>query len=147
MVARMKPGVTTEQLAAELTNLAKELPGRFGGSPAYKRIIDTHRSVIVPILDAMVGPTLKTSLFVLLGAVGVVLLIACANVANLFLVRAESRRRDLTVRRAIGASRTQLIRFQMAEAFVVALAPACSRCAFPPSRCRFLEPRRKAFRG
>lgn len=121
-VARMKPGVTTEQFAAELTNLAKELPGRFGGSPTYKRIIDTHRSVVVPMLDAIVGPTLKTSLFVLLGAVAVVLLIACANVANLFLVRAESRRRDLTVRRAIGASRAQLIRFQMMEAFAVALA-------------------------
>jgi predicted permease len=70
----------------------------------------------------LVGPTLKTSLLVLLGAVAVVLLIACANVANLFLVRAESRRRDLTVRRAIGASRAQLIRFQMAEAFAVALS-------------------------
>src|SRR6185436_4066056 len=46
----------------------------------------------------------------------------CANVANLFMVRAESRRRDLTVRRAIGASRTQLVRFQMMEAFAVALA-------------------------
>ena len=73
------------------------------------------------MLERMLGPTLKTSLWVLLGAVAVVLLIACANVANLFLVRAESRRRDLTVRRAIGASRAQLVRFQMAEAFVVAL--------------------------
>jgi putative ABC transport system permease protein len=56
-----------------------------------------------------------------LGAVSLVLLIACANVANLFLVRAESRRRDLAVRRAIGASRAQLIRLQMAEALLVAL--------------------------
>jgi predicted permease len=69
----------------------------------------------------MLGPTLKTSLLILLGAVGVVLLVACANVANLFLVRAETRRRDLTVRRAIGASRAQLVRFQLTEAFVVAL--------------------------
>jgi predicted permease len=58
---------------------------------------------------------------VLLGAVSIVLLIACANVTNLFLVRAEGRRRDLAVRRAIGASRTQLVRLQMAEAFLVAL--------------------------
>src|SRR5689334_13205008 len=64
----------------------------------------------------------ETSLWVLLSAVAVVLLIACANVANLFMVRAESRRRDITVRRAIGASRAQLVRFQMAEAFAVALA-------------------------
>ena len=122
IVARMKPGVTTEQLAVELTQLTKELPGRFGGPPTYARLIDQHRGVVIPMLEQMVGPTLKTSLLVLLGAVAVVLLIACANVANLFLVRAESRRRDLTVRRAIGASRGQLVRLQMAEAFAVALA-------------------------
>ena len=57
----------------------------------------------------------------LLGAVSVVLLIACANVANLFLVRASGRYRDLAVRRAIGASRAQLVRLQMIEAFLIAL--------------------------
>ena len=57
----------------------------------------------------------------LLGAVAIVLLIACANVANLFMVRAEGRHRDLAVRRAIGATRSQLVRLQMAEALVVAL--------------------------
>ncbi len=122
MVARMKEGVTTDQLAGELTRLTKQLPARFGSNPVYTRIIDAHRALVIPVVDRMVGPTLKTSLLVLLGAVAVVLLIACANVANLFLVRAESRRRDLTVRRAIGASRSQLVRFQMAEAFAVALA-------------------------
>jgi putative ABC transport system permease protein len=121
-VARMKQGVTAEQLVAELTGLTKQLPARFGGSPNYARLINQHRPLLTPIVDRMVGPTLKTSLLVLLGAVALVLLIACANVANLFLVRAESRRRDLTVRRAIGASSAQLMRFQMAEAFVVALA-------------------------
>jgi predicted permease len=69
----------------------------------------------------MVGPTAKASLFVLLGAVVIVLLIACANVANLFLVRAEGRQRDMAVRRAIGASRAQLVRFQMIEALLVAV--------------------------
>jgi predicted permease len=73
------------------------------------------------VLDRLVGPTATTSLWVLLGAVTVVLLIACANVANLFLVRAEGRRRSLAVRRAIGASRAQLVRLQMAEAFLIAL--------------------------
>jgi len=121
IVARMKEGVTSDALAAELTRLAKGLPARFGASPNYTRILDKHRALVIPILDRMVGPGLKTSLYVLLGAVAVVLLIACANVANLFLVRAEARRRDLTVRRAIGASRAQLIRFQMAESLVVAL--------------------------
>ena len=122
MVARMKPGVTHEQLAAELTRLSKELPARFGGPPAYTRLIDQHRAVVAPVLDRIVGPTARRSLWVLLGAVGVVLLIACANVANLFMVRAEGRTRDLAIRRAIGASRAQLVRLQMAESIVVALA-------------------------
>ena len=117
----MKPGVTREQLGAELTRLSKELPARFGGSPNYARIIEQHSAVVEPVLDRLVGPTASTSLWVLLGAVTVVLLIACANVANLFLVRAEGRRRDLAVRRAIGASRAQLVRLQMIEAFLVAL--------------------------
>ena len=122
IVARMKEGVTQEQLAAELTRLAKELPARFGGPPTYARLIGQYQATVEPMLETMLGPVVKTSLWVLLGAVTLVLLIACANVANLFLVRAESRRRDLTVRRAIGASRTQLVRLQMSEAFVVALA-------------------------
>ena len=121
LIARMKPGVTREQLSDELTRLARELPARFGGPPNYARQIQQFRSVVDPLLDRMVGPTATTSLWVLLGAVSVVLLIACANVANLFLVRAEGRRRDLAVRRAIGASRAQLVRLQMAEAFLVAL--------------------------
>ena len=120
LVARMKPGVTREQLAAELTRLSKELPSRFGGRPNYARLIDQHSAVVSPMLERLVGETATTALWVLLGAVTVVLLIACANVANLFLVRAEGRRRDLAVRRAIGATRAQLVRHQMAEALLVA---------------------------
>lgn len=121
VVARLKPGVTREQLAAELTALSKEMPERFGGSPAYARMMEQHRALVDPLLDSMVGPTARTSLLVLLGATMVVLLIACANVGNLFLVRAESRRRDMTLRGALGASRVQLIRLQLAESLAVAL--------------------------
>ena len=117
----MKPGVTREQLAAELTRLSKELPARFGGPPNYARIIEQHSAIVDPVLDRLVGPTTTTSLWVLLGAVTVVLLIACANVANLFLVRAAGRTRNLALRRAIGASRAQLVRLQMIEALIVAL--------------------------
>ena len=121
IVARMKEGVTRDQLATELTLLSKGLPQRFGGQPSYARIIEQHRAVVDPVIDRLVGPTVNTSLWVLLGAVSVVLIIACANVANLFMVRAEGRRRDLAVRHAIGASRVHLVRLQMAEAFLVAL--------------------------
>jgi putative ABC transport system permease protein len=121
LIARMKEGVTREQLAAELTQLARGLPARFGGPPTYARMIEQHRAVVTPALDRIVGPTVRTSLWVLLGGVVIVLLIACANVANLFMVRTEGRHRDLAVRRAIGATRTQLVRLQMAEAFLVAL--------------------------
>ena len=121
VVARMKPGVTREQLAAELTTLARQLPTRFGGSAAYARIIAQHRAVVDDLRESIVGPTVRTSLWVLLGAVSLVLVIACANVTNLFLVRAEGRRRDMAVRRAIGASRSRLVRLQMAEALLVAL--------------------------
>ena len=121
VIARMRAGITRDQLATELTQLSKELPGRFGGPPNYARIIERHSALVDPLLDRMVGPAVGTSLWVLLGAVSIVLIIACANVTNLFLVRAEGRRRDMAVRRAIGASRTQLVRLQMAEAFLVAL--------------------------
>jgi putative ABC transport system permease protein len=121
LVARVKGGVTREQLAVELTRLSKELPARFGGSANYARIIEHHSAVVEPVLERLVGPTATTSLWLLLGAVSVVLLIACANVANLFMVRAEGRRRDLALRRAIGASRSQLVRLQMVEALLVAL--------------------------
>ena len=121
IVARLKPGVTREQLAAELTRLSKELPARFGGTPGYARIVEKHRALVDPMVARIVGPVASRSLWVLLGAVAVVLLIACANVANLFMVRAESRTRDLAIRRAIGASRAQLVRLQMAEATLVAV--------------------------
>ena len=121
VMARMKPGVTHQQLAAELTTLSKQIPERFGGSPAFARIIGQHTALVDNLSERLVGPVARTSLWVLLGSVFVVLLIACANVTNLFLVRAEGRKRDMAVRRAIGASRSQLVRLQMAEAFLVAL--------------------------
>src|SRR5687767_11591807 len=121
IIARMKPGVTREELARELTRLSKNLPNRFGGNPNYSRLIAQHRAVVDPILDRLVGPAVRTSLWVLLGAVSVVLLIALANVANLFVVRHERGRRDLAVRHALGASRFQLMRLQIAEAMLVAL--------------------------
>jgi putative ABC transport system permease protein len=120
MVGRMAPGTDREAVAAELTALARRLPERFGGSPGYARVIERHHAVVRPLLDEMLGPAAR-SLWILFAAAAIVLLIACVNVANLFMVRVEARHRDLAVRRAIGASRAQLVRLQMAEAVVAAL--------------------------
>jgi putative ABC transport system permease protein len=119
LVARLAPGATPESAATELTTLARGLPDRFGGSAAYARIIGQHRAVVRPLIDQMLGPA-RRLLWVLFAAGAIVLVIACANVANLFLVRAEGRQRDLAIRRAIGATSGELMRLQMAEALVVA---------------------------
>ena len=118
-VARMKPGATPEAVVSELTALTKELPGRFGGTAAYARIIGQYRVQVQPLAEQMVGASARP-LWVLFGAAGIVLLIACANVANLFLVRAEGRHREMAVRQAIGARRGQLVRVQLSEVLLVA---------------------------
>jgi predicted permease len=118
MIARMKPGATPDAVAREFTALAKELPARFGGSPAYARVIDQYRSVVTPLTDELLGSAARP-LWVLFGASGIVLLIACANVANLFLVRSDGRQREMAVRQAIGARRGQLLRVQFSEVLIV----------------------------
>lgn len=119
LVGRMAPGATPESVATELTQLAKQLPERFGGTPAYARTIEQHQAVVRPLEGQLLG-AVSGPLWVLLGAAAIVLLIACGNVANLFLLRSGGRHQELAVRRALGAARAELIRFQMAEALVIA---------------------------
>jgi hypothetical protein len=119
LVARIVPGATYDAVRNELNTLARRLPERFGGPPSYVRLIGQHRAVVRSIHEEMLGQAARP-LWVLLGAAAIVLLIACANVANLFLVRGEANHRDMAVRKAIGAGRGQLIRLQMSEAAIVA---------------------------
>jgi putative ABC transport system permease protein len=121
MVARVAPGVTPEQIATELTTIARRFPERWGGTSNYAKLMTQLRAVVRPLDEQLFGDV-KRPLFVLLGAVAIVLVIACANVANLFLVRTEGRHRELAVRRAIGAARGQLIRLQLSESFTIAMA-------------------------
>ena len=121
VVARVVPGTDRPALMAQLEPLARRVQERLGGPAPYARIMESHRPVVTPLRAYLVGDV-ATGLWILLGAVGVVFLIACANVANLFTVRATGRRRDLAVRRALGAGRGGLVRSQMAEAWLLAAA-------------------------
>ncbi|MGE5832992.1 MAG: ABC transporter permease [Acidobacteriota bacterium] len=120
-VARMKPGTERATLVAQLEPLARRVQQRLGGPAPYVRIMERHRPIVLPLREQLVGK-IATPLWILLGTVGIVFLIACANVANLFTVRAENRRRDLVVRRALGAGRGDLVRSQLAEALLLAAA-------------------------
>jgi putative ABC transport system permease protein len=113
-LARLKPGVTLTQARAELDNIAHELTRRYPES-------NTGRTVNArTLLEAGVGDY-RQSLHLLLIAVGCVLLIACANVANLQLARALSRGKELAVRAAMGASRWRLMRLLLIESTVLAV--------------------------
>ena len=119
LVARMKPGVEVPDLTTQLAAVAKRLPERFGGAASYARLIEQHRPIVRSLEEVVVGSG-GGPLWIVFATVGIVFLIACANVANLFIVRAESRRRDLALRSALGAGRAGLIRSQMAEAILLA---------------------------
>ena len=119
VVARMAPDADRAGLTAQLQPLARRVQERLGGPAPYARIMEHFRPVVVPLRERLVGKV-STALWILLGTVAIVFLIACTNVANLFTVRAQSRRRDLAVRRALGAGRAGLVRAQMAEALLLA---------------------------
>jgi predicted permease len=114
--ARLQPGVTVEQANAQLKlasdQFRRELPNAIGPQNHYG---------VVPLKQWMVGDTRKP-LMVLLSAVGFVLLIACANVANLLLARASSRKREFATRAALGAGRRHVIRQLLAESLLLSVS-------------------------
>ena len=116
IVARMKPGVTVAQASAELNGIARGLSEQY---PNDNRRLG--QAAVVPLRQSMVGDV-RTSLFVLLGAVGVVLLIASVNLASLLLARASVRERELAIRAALGAERARLVRQLFTESLMLAVA-------------------------
>ena len=116
MVARLAPGATVAQAIEQTDAVSRRL---WETNPIFKR--QEMVAAIDPLLDALVG-TLRTPLLALLGAVAVVLLVACANVANLVLARAVARGREVALRRALGASPARVVRQALTESLLLALA-------------------------
>lgn len=138
-VARLRHGATVADARAELNSLIADLPQVYPGDPGVLGNVGEGglRSAAITLKEATVGNVARV-LWFLLASVGLVLLVACANVANLFLVRSEARQREVSVRRALGASGPGIARFFLAESVLLSIAGGLVGLAFGWGAVRLL---------
>src|SRR5262249_30475067 len=132
LVARLRAAATLAGVRAELNRLTADLD-RVSPGNGYKFLVSTA----TPLIEATVG-RVSTGLWILLASAGLVLLVACANVANLFLVRSEARQREVAVRRALGAGTGGIAVFFFAESVLLSLAGAVVGFGLAAAAVRFL---------
>jgi putative ABC transport system permease protein len=130
--ARLKPGATVDQAASELHGIAKAMTSE-GLYPTQMQF-DT---VVLSLTEEVVG-TVRRAIMLLFGAVGFLLLIACANVANLLLARAEARQREIAVRSALGAGGLRVVRQLLTESLLLSALSAALGLALAFGGVRFL---------
>jgi predicted permease len=118
MVARLKPGVSFDAATADVSTIARRI------ATEYKQTNEGITATAHPIIESQIGPQPRRLLWTMMGAVFFVLLIACANVANLLLDRAAHRTKEVGIRTALGASRGAVVRQFLAEAVVLAFVGA-----------------------
>ncbi|HKJ92039.1 MAG TPA: ABC transporter permease, partial [Longimicrobiales bacterium] len=136
VVARLAPGVRIPAAAAQVHTVAQRLHQRFPG------VIDEDqaaRATVVPYADVLVGDARRT-LWVLMGAVGLVLIIACANVANLLLARAGGRTTEIALRQALGATRRRIALESMKDSLTLAVLGGLTGIALAAALLKVLEP-------
>jgi predicted permease len=116
-IARLRDGVTVQQAQAEISAIAHRI---HDSSPEQKNDYLNADAAVIPLQDSITGNA-RPALLILLGAVAFLLLVACANVANLLLAQASVRERELSVRTALGAGRGRLVRQFLTESFVLSI--------------------------